>query len=487
MANLTGANLTGAALAKANLAGANLTEANLSYASLVGADIAFTVTKAVIWHDTVCPNGSTSSTSCGPGLVTGSLGNGLLASDWLTVNSETGDTKFLVSNGDEPILLTANLTTTLGYAGSSSSNLVDYRPNEIKSGVDAGQRVDIPNETGDNFLNYWEEKDADSNFSRGFRQLGTDDIFKSATRRVPVPVPVVITVTMALEGDMSAPSLVGELGTLLFVRQLYALGGELEAAKIYVGTTVKRVDIPEGGSGYTTAPTVTFIEGFASQDAEGIATVADGKVTGVQITNAGKDYIAAPAVQFTGGGGTGAKGVVVLEKPTDEAVGSVLGEALKRIEKTLAPKWYEYVALALKRIDDWALSVGDPDDPVGLGVTVLIPVDSTVRFLIELEGGPTKLCDKKGQCLDSNYTRLLDGDENQKGRQDFDIRTALWDTNVQVRVGLLVPSEAGKPGQQWSTNYAGDYLDNQWANWTVETEAWAEGQPRPPAPTTDSG
>ncbi|MDD4904955.1 MAG: G8 domain-containing protein [Methylobacter tundripaludum] len=66
-----------------------------------------------------------------------------------------------------------------------------------------------------------------------------------------------------------------------------------------------------GGSGYTSAPTVTFAGGGGT-GAQGTATIAGGTVTGVTITNGGSGYTSAPTVTFTGGGGTGALGTPTL-------------------------------------------------------------------------------------------------------------------------------------------------------------------------------
>ncbi len=83
-------------------------------------------------------------------------------------------------------------------------------------------------------------------------------------------------------------------------------------AKAKAGT-VAEVTISNGGSGYTSAPAVTFPEApQGGITATGTATVKDGAVTGVTITNGGSGYTSPPAVTFTGGGGTGAAGVVTL-------------------------------------------------------------------------------------------------------------------------------------------------------------------------------
>jgi phage tail sheath protein FI len=72
-------------------------------------------------------------------------------------------------------------------------------------------------------------------------------------------------------------------------------------ARIAVGA-VTSVTISDGGSGYATAPTISF-SGGAGKDAAATATVSSGKVTDVVITNGGSGYTTAPTISFSGGAG----------------------------------------------------------------------------------------------------------------------------------------------------------------------------------------
>lgn len=78
--------------------------------------------------------------------------------------------------------------------------------------------------------------------------------------------------------------------------------------------------ILKGGSGYTSAPTVAF-SGGGGTGAAATATVTDGKVTAITISNAGSGYTSAPTVSLSGGGGSGAALTAVLSGGT---VGSIL-------------------------------------------------------------------------------------------------------------------------------------------------------------------
>lgn len=84
-----------------------------------------------------------------------------------------------------------------------------------------------------------------------------------------------------------------------------------------LGNTVADAYMTSTGSGYTSAPTVTFSGGGGS-GATGTATIVTSYVTyggvtspitsvsGITITNPGTGYTSAPAITLTGGGGTGA-------------------------------------------------------------------------------------------------------------------------------------------------------------------------------------
>lgn len=80
-------------------------------------------------------------------------------------------------------------------------------------------------------------------------------------------------------------------------------------------TSVTSVSVTSGGSGYTSAPTVTFTGG-GGLGAAGTATVDNGAVTGVTLTNHGSGYTSAPTVGFTGGGGSNATATAAIGTST---------------------------------------------------------------------------------------------------------------------------------------------------------------------------
>lgn len=68
--------------------------------------------------------------------------------------------------------------------------------------------------------------------------------------------------------------------------------------------TISSIKVVNGGSGYTSAPTVTITGGNGSA-ATATATVAAGKVTAITVTAGGSGYTGTPSVNFSGGGGSG--------------------------------------------------------------------------------------------------------------------------------------------------------------------------------------
>lgn len=83
------------------------------------------------------------------------------------------------------------------------------------------------------------------------------------------------------------------------------------------------VVVTAGGTGYTSAPTVSFTGG-GGNGATASATVSGGAVTSVTITYGGSGYTASPTVSFSGGGGTGATAqAVVVPLVSLDGIGSV--------------------------------------------------------------------------------------------------------------------------------------------------------------------
>jgi hypothetical protein len=88
------------------------------------------------------------------------------------------------------------------------------------------------------------------------------------------------------------------------------------------GQILKSFTVTNGGTGYTTVPTVGITGGGAVntaglEPAAATATISAGKVTAITIAFKGTFFTSAPTVTITGGGGTGATATSTLSLATD--------------------------------------------------------------------------------------------------------------------------------------------------------------------------
>jgi hypothetical protein len=80
------------------------------------------------------------------------------------------------------------------------------------------------------------------------------------------------------------------------------------------GGSLSSVTVSAGGSGYTSAPTVT-INGGGGTGATATANLTGGAVSTITVTNRGQDYTSLPTVTFSSGGGTGAAATATVGGP----------------------------------------------------------------------------------------------------------------------------------------------------------------------------
>ena len=102
-------------------------------------------------------------------------------------------------------------------------------------------------------------------------------------------------------GNIAAESATGDPDTL-FVK--YISGGA-------TSNSVQAINVTDGGSGYTTEPTVTFTGG-GGNNAEAVAVISSGSVIGVNVTNKGLSFTEAPVITFSGGGGSAAAATATI-------------------------------------------------------------------------------------------------------------------------------------------------------------------------------
>ena len=96
-----------------------------------------------------------------------------------------------------------------------------------------------------------------------------------------------------------------------------SLGNSLKVSVADLGnfaaTSVASISVTAGGSGYTSAPTVTISDSPASGgNAVAFATVGSGAVSSITVLFTGFGYTTAPTITITGGGGSGATATATL-------------------------------------------------------------------------------------------------------------------------------------------------------------------------------
>lgn len=390
---------------------------------------------------------------------------GLIASDWLTVVKDTGE-----DDGDEPILLTVVMTTTLGVDGSTSVRLVDTTPNEIASNVGEGDRVSIPDNTGDTWIDFTDK----------FKPLSWDAVVSAGIDKKPVPVPLVLSVTLALDGDMTMGWLIGELGGELG-RFLSPVGRILEDTELIV-------DLDDPGS----------MANAFEQAKEKIVN---------QITPTNLDYAGLFAHRFVQWAlslfdpddpvGLGVTALIPVEQGFIENIENIFGAAGRDLRD---PICLDKEGCKIARVDvisggggyavpptvtfeggnpkvtatAFAEVIADDENPEDFVSAVQI-IDGGAGYTsspkVVFDGGPEASGAEAVAIFGGN---VLDLNEQYIGSATLPVRTKPWDTDVELRFGLLIPPSdlTGSEVQSWTTTYAGKYVKNDWAEWTVETQAW---------------
>ena len=80
------------------------------------------------------------------------------------------------------------------------------------------------------------------------------------------------------------------------------------------------IQVINGGSGYTTAPTITIDPPPSGTTATATATLT-GPITGIVVTNGGSNYTSVPSVNFSGGGGSGLAAYAIINTSTKQVTG----------------------------------------------------------------------------------------------------------------------------------------------------------------------
>lgn len=180
-------------------------------------------------------------------------------------------------------------------------------------------------------------------------------------------------------------------------------------ADLVTGTVagqLTKIEITNGGSGYTSAPGITFTGG-AGTGAAATAIIADGRVVQIVITDPGKGYTSAPTVVVNSGtppsGGTLAVAVATV---ATQDIPSIQGEILRVEDRGATP----YTALVRTSEEALDVLVG----PAWRGNSVGAP-----QFYIRGKGG-------------IQYAGTSDGTTNYNGYEALTIYPLVNGRNIRV-------------------------------------------------------
>ena len=107
------------------------------------------------------------------------------------------------------------------------------------------------------------------------------------------------------------------------------------AAAVLTGGIVSSFNVTNGGTGYSSAPSVvlTAQPGDTGSGATATATIANGSVTGLTVANPGSGYLLPPIVSFSGGAGDDTN----LQRVRDEDIEGAILDAQFNINPGLFP------------------------------------------------------------------------------------------------------------------------------------------------------
>jgi hypothetical protein len=130
---------------------------------------------------------------------------------------------------------------------------------------------------------------------------------------------------------------------------ILALCGSLTSAAF---TGVYAINMTNNGSGYTSAPAVSFTGGTGGSGTVAVAVILGGQVISVIVTNPGTGWTGAPTVVFTGGGGTGAAATAVLDNTKFKHTGKLVSGAplYWLLEKGVGSYWRQYLNVVLNKL-----------------------------------------------------------------------------------------------------------------------------------------
>ena len=216
------------------------------------------------------------------------------------------------------------------------------------------------------------------------------------------------------------------------------------ALTLGTGGVVTGTTITNGGSGYTSPPSVQFNTGSAN-DAKGYAIVSGGVVTEIVISDPGSGYSVAPTITFSGGGGSGATATAQI--------------ATSGISQTLEQ---QNAAILITDTSDFDISVKDGLGDQGLGLVYKevsnitdLPAKAFNGFRVKVKGD-TELVQ------DDYYVKFVTK-EDKEVLWHYGEGTWIEDIGYGVKVSInatTMPLQL-KPD------------DATFNTWTLDTAAWS--------------
>ena len=209
-----------------------------------------------------------------------------------------------------------------------------------------------------------------------------------------------------LSGERTITAIIDE-----YTYEFDAASSASVTGSIATGGQVREIQVDSGGTGYTSAPTVTV-----SGDATATTTVLNGKVVRISLINKGSGYTSAPTVTFSGGGGTGAEATAIIEagfsvnanKPTNFVVSNIPAYAAPdaAISAKLTTTQLNYVGGNLN-----TYSVADVVDMTLQGRTYLNTnsvIASRYNEISRMGGNPSTLIEYSLNTTNPNVSPVID-------------------------------------------------------------------------------
>ncbi len=133
-------------------------------------------------------------------------------------------------NGDEPVVVTLMIRTTLGEKNSTRTAWVSSQPRELGSGVDNGDWVSVPDDQGD--AHFVSRKRAIEGGDMSVHYLSADELIDAIAAGKQVRPDVAMTVSFAFDGDFSGQKALMDFMNTLRTTMVKKVTPIFEAAQI---------------------------------------------------------------------------------------------------------------------------------------------------------------------------------------------------------------------------------------------------------------